>query len=165
MGAREGAWITSPTNDTKLLSFKLHFECTNNIAEYESLIMGLFALKKLKVKRIVIYGDLELVIGQVKGVYQAKHPRMRAYRNLVLQLLEEFYEFTISIIRRDQNGIVDSLATLASIFKIPIFPNKKYEVQAKHRPYVPDKVKNWQVFKDNYQIKRFLKNDEEFLNT
>ena len=84
---------------------------------------------------------------------------------MVLQLLEEFDQFTISIIPRDQNGIADSLATSASILKIPIVPNKKYEVQVKHRPYVPDKVKNWQVFKDNYQIKRFLKNDEEFLNT
>ena len=57
MGAKEGAWIISPTTDTKLLSFKLYFECTNNIVEYESLIMGLFALKKLKVKRMAIYGD------------------------------------------------------------------------------------------------------------
>ena len=122
--------------------FKLYFECTNNITKYESLILGLFALKKLKVKKIAIYGDSKLVIGQVKGVYQAKHPRMKSYRNLILQLLEEFDEFTISIILRDQNGIADSLATSASILKIPIFPNKKYEVQVKHRPYVPDNVKN-----------------------
>ena len=57
IGAGAGAWIISPTHDTKLLSFKLYFECTNNIAEYESLILGLFALKKFKVKRIVVYGD------------------------------------------------------------------------------------------------------------
>jgi hypothetical protein len=142
---RLGAWIISPTHDTKLLSFKLYFECTNNIAEYESLIQGLFALKKLKVKRIAIYGDLELVIGQVKGVYQAKKPRMRSYRNMVLQLLEEFDELTILIIPRDQNGIDDSLATSAIIFKIPIFPNIKYEAQVKHMP-IPYNVKNWQVF-------------------
>ena len=71
------------------------------IAEYAPLILGLFALKKFKVKRITIYGDSELVINQVKGIYQAKHPKMRAFRNLFLELLEEFDEFTISLIVRE----------------------------------------------------------------
>ena len=66
IGAGAGAWIISPTHDTNLLSLKLYFESTNNIVEYESLILGLFTLKKFKVKRIVIYGDSKLVIDQVK---------------------------------------------------------------------------------------------------
>ena len=53
----------------KLLSFKLYFECTNNVAEYESLILGLNALKTMKVGRIPIYGDSELIIDRVKGIY------------------------------------------------------------------------------------------------
>jgi ribonuclease HI len=44
-------------------------------------------IKDLKIKKVSIYGDLELVINQVKGIYQAKHPRMKAYRNVVLDLL------------------------------------------------------------------------------
>ena len=90
---------------------------------------------------------------------------MRSYRNLVLELLEEFVEYTISLIMREQNSIVDSLASLASLFKIPIYPNKWYEIQVKHRPSIPDNVKNWKIFKDNHQINRFLENKEEFINT
>lgn len=30
---------------------------------------------------------------------------------------------------------------------------------------MPDNVKNWQVFENNHQIKRFLENKEEFVNT
>ena len=164
MGARSGAWITSPTHDANLLSFKLYFECTTNIAEYESLILRLFALKKFKVKIVSIYGDSKLIIGQVKGVYQAKHPKMRAYKNLVLELLEEFDEFTISLIMREHNSIADSLAISISLFKITIYPNKKYEIQVKQRPSIPDNFKNWQVFEDNYQIKIFMENDEVFVN-
>ena len=52
-----------------MLSFKLYFECTNNVAEYEALILGLKTLKDLKEKRISIYGDLGLVIDQVKCIY------------------------------------------------------------------------------------------------
>jgi hypothetical protein len=39
-GAGAGVWVRNPRNDTKLSSFKLYFECTNNIVEYEALILG-----------------------------------------------------------------------------------------------------------------------------
>ena len=83
------------------MSFKLYFECTNNVAEYDSLILGLNALKTMKAIKITIYGDLELIVDQVKGIYEEKHPKMRSYRNLVLELLEEFDEYTISLIPKE----------------------------------------------------------------
>ena len=80
--------ISGPNNDYKICSYKLYFDCANNVAEYEALILGFKLLKDLKIKKVCIYGDLELVINQVKGVYKAKHPRMRYYKNLDLDLLE-----------------------------------------------------------------------------
>ena len=74
----------------KLLSYKLDFKCTNNVVEYEALILGLKALKDLQAQRIDIQGDSELIIRQVQGSYQAKHPRTKLYRNLVLDLMEGF---------------------------------------------------------------------------
>jgi hypothetical protein len=96
-----------------------------------------------------VHRDSELVINQVKGIYQTKHPRMRAYKNMALDLLEEFSEYDISAIPREKNQIVDALATSASVFKIPIFPNKKYEIEDKHRPAVPDNIKHRKVFNDD----------------
>ena len=32
-------------------------------------------------------------------------------------------------------------------------------------PSIHDNVKNWQIFEDNHQVKRFLQNEEEFVNT
>jgi ribonuclease HI len=75
-------WVSPPEVGTKLCSYKLVFECTNNMAEYEALILGLKVLKELGAKKIAVHGDSELVINQVKGIYQEKHPRLRAYRNL-----------------------------------------------------------------------------------
>ena len=54
---------------------------------------------------------------------------MRSYRNLVLDLLKGFKEYHISVIPKDRNGIVDALAVSSSVFNIPIYPNKKYEVE------------------------------------
>ena len=67
----EGAvvWILSPTQEVKLFSFKLYFECTNNVAKYKSLILGINALKTMKAEKVAIYGDSELIIDQVKGIY------------------------------------------------------------------------------------------------
>ena len=98
-GAGIGIWVRSPfsapnkvPNSMRVCSYKLAFECSNNEAEYEALIVGLKILRKLNAKRISVYGDSELVIKQVRGEYQAKHPRMRAYRNAVLDILNLFLE-------------------------------------------------------------------------
>ena len=76
-----GIWGRSPFSspnkvpiNVRVCSYKLAFECSNNVAEYEALIAGLKILRKLNAKRIAVYGDSELVIKQVKGEYQAKHP-------------------------------------------------------------------------------------------
>ena len=46
-GVGAGIWIRPPVGEPKLLSYKLDFKGTNNIAEYEALILGLKALKDL----------------------------------------------------------------------------------------------------------------------
>ena len=89
-GAWASVWINPPKVGTKLGFYKLAFDCTNNMAEYEALILGLKTLKELGARRIVVCGDSKLIINQVKGIYQSKHPILRAYINLVLDLLEEF---------------------------------------------------------------------------
>ena len=87
-GASVGVDIMDPYYiKKKLFSYKFYFECTNNVVEYEALILGLKILKELQAKRVHIYGDSELAIKQVIGTFQAKNPRMRAYRNMVLYFL------------------------------------------------------------------------------
>jgi ribonuclease HI len=66
-GARAGIWIRPLEGETKMFSYKLYFNCTNNVAEYEALVLGLIVLENMNVKKIYIYGDFELVIIQVKG--------------------------------------------------------------------------------------------------
>lgn len=80
-GVGIGIWIRNPVflpnkvpSNVRVCSYKLAFDCSNNEVKYEALIACLKILKKLNAKRISIYGDSELVIKQVKGEYQAKHP-------------------------------------------------------------------------------------------
>jgi ribonuclease HI len=64
-------------------SYRLQWDIdyTNNVCEYEALILGLEAARKLKIQHLIVYGDVELIVKQMKHQYQAKHPRMRSYRN------------------------------------------------------------------------------------
>jgi ribonuclease HI len=113
-GVGVGVWINPPKVGSNIFSYKLAFDCTNNIAEYEALILG--TLKELGTKRITVHGDFDLIINQVKGIYQSKHARLRAYRNLVLNLLEELSEYNLSVTPKGKNQIADALATSASMF-------------------------------------------------
>ena len=121
----------------RVCSYKLDFECSNNQAEYEALIVGLKILRKLNAKRISIYGDSELVIKQVRG------PRMRAYRNAVLDILKLFFEYTLTCVPCIQNSISDALAKAASSLKIPMNSNNKFEIHVKHHPTILDNQRYW----------------------
>jgi ribonuclease HI len=89
-GDGAGICVRSLEGDPKLLSYKLCFDYTNNVVEYEALVLVMKMLKDPKAKKVYIYRYFELIINQVKGIYQAKHPRLRSYGNLVLDLLESF---------------------------------------------------------------------------
>lgn len=118
----------------------------------------------MKEKRVYIYGDSRLLINQVNVTYQAKKIRLRSYRNIVLDLLENFKEYLLIVLSRNQNVNVDALAFSTSGFEIPIHLNKKYEIEVKHRPVVPNNVKYWQIFQDDQQFNIFLTRLEEFEN-
>ena len=57
-GAGAGIWVhNTENNHAEGHSYRLNFQCTNNIAEYEALLLGLHLLKKLGTKRITVHGD------------------------------------------------------------------------------------------------------------
>jgi stage III sporulation protein SpoIIIAA len=61
-------------------------------------------------------------------------------------LLENFKEYLLIVLPRNKNVIANALASYASVFEIPIQPNKKYEIEVKDKPVVPDNVKYWNFF-------------------
>lgn len=49
--------LINPNGDVIPMSYYLSFYCTNNMAKYEALILGLKDAILLKVKKIRIFGD------------------------------------------------------------------------------------------------------------
>jgi ribonuclease HI len=126
-----------------MISYKLEFETTNNITKYEALVLGLRVAKDMAIGNLKFLGDSELIINQVKKIYQAKKQRLTQYMNEVWDLVENFFlAFNISFIPREENQKVDSLALATSTFIPPIGLNIKYQVEFRHRKTIPDNIKH-----------------------
>jgi ribonuclease HI len=118
--------LISPSKETISLLFKLDFRTTNNIAEYEALLLGLNSAKEMGIKGLKVFGDADLIIQQVNSTFQTKHVRLKAYRDEVWKVRDSFSIFEISYIPRDMNQPVDSLVVSASIFIPPMPPRLSY---------------------------------------
>lgn len=160
--AGAGVWLHNTESDyADSHAFKMDFKCTNNVVEYEALILGLNLLKRLGARRIAVHGDSEIVIKQVNKEYTTKHPRLRAYRNDAMDLLKTFIEYELVFVPRSQNIVANGLACITSSYqKSP--SDKKIIIQTKYRPAVPDNEKYWQVFEGDKQIEDFLISRNEF---
>lgn len=54
------------------LSFKLEFPYSNNMAEYEALLLRLISALKLGVRKLQVQGDSKLIIEQVNREFALK---------------------------------------------------------------------------------------------
>jgi len=61
-GTRAGCILIIPKGEKTMIACRLEFECTNNIAEYESLVQGLYKAISLNFKYLQVLGDSEIVI-------------------------------------------------------------------------------------------------------
>ena len=68
----------------------MKFPATNNEVEYEGILTGLKLGKALGVKNLLVQNDSKLMIGQIKGEYEAKEARMQKYLRLTKHLTQEF---------------------------------------------------------------------------
>jgi ribonuclease HI len=159
-----GVVLVSPSKEAIHFSFKLDFKTTNNIAEYEDLLLGLNSTKEMGIKGLKVFGDADLIIQQVNSTFQAKHVRLKSYRDEVWKIVESFSIFDISYIPRVMNHLVDSLVISSSMFIPPMPPRLNYEIQVKYRQSLPDNIKYCKVFEDDDELSRFLQVLDEFFD-
>jgi ribonuclease HI len=54
----------------------LEFNCTNNIAKYEALLLGLWKLKEMGIRRAIFKTDSQVILGHVDKSYKARDPKL-----------------------------------------------------------------------------------------
>jgi ribonuclease HI len=58
---------------------KLEFQCTNNIAEYEVVLLRLRKARAMGIQRLIIKIDLHVVAGHIEKDYEARDPKLAKY--------------------------------------------------------------------------------------
>jgi ribonuclease HI len=89
-GLGVGVVFTSPKGDKLLYMLQIHFCTLNNVAEYEALVHGLKLAKEIGIRRILCFGDSDLVVHQVSGEWDTKDANMASYLFYVQQLYRFF---------------------------------------------------------------------------
>ena len=85
-----GAVLLSPKVMTFLRTCQLAFSTTNNIIEYEALLMGLKYTYILDVIRLKVIGDSQVVLRQVLRKYRMCDPKLIPYQKLVDRMIKKF---------------------------------------------------------------------------
>ncbi|XP_050259164.1 uncharacterized protein LOC126704182 [Quercus robur] len=124
-----GVFITTPDREMFKYGVQLKFSATNNEAEYEGILTGLRLGKALGAKNLLVQNDSKLMIGQIKGEYEAKEERMQKYLRLTKHLNREFDAMEFVQIPRSQNMGADEVWKLASSEKREITIDLAMEVQ------------------------------------
>src|SRR4051812_35778244 len=109
-GLGAGVVLTSPTGDTVQYVLQIMYTDSNNTAEYEALLHGLRMAVAMGIQRLEVRGDSNLAISQINGDFDAKDPKMEAYRNDILKMPARFEGLEFHHIARENNQAADVIA-------------------------------------------------------
>jgi ribonuclease HI len=83
-----GAFLRDPEGATRKKLCRYLGTTTNNVAEYEGLLMGLQSALDMGAKRVHIESDSELMVKQLNGLYRVRDEKLKALHRRALGLLE-----------------------------------------------------------------------------
>ena len=85
-------------------------QCTNNVAEYKALLLGVQSALELGCSRLEIFLDSQLIVRQLQGQYKVKHAALQPLFAEVKGLLSKLQHWTVAHVPREQNKRADELA-------------------------------------------------------
>jgi ribonuclease HI len=86
---------------------------TNNVAEYEGLLLGLRRALVLGASEVEVLADSQLVIRQLAGVYRVRNAGLRPLFDEAKRLLARFRRVELRHIPREMNGAADEMSNRA----------------------------------------------------
>lgn len=108
-----GAIICDETGAALKEIYRYLGHTTNNVAEYEALLMGLEEVLRLGGRRLRVQSDSELMVRQLNGVYRVKDEKLRRLHQMALGLLQRLEAYCIVHVVREHNRLADQLANRA----------------------------------------------------
>jgi ribonuclease HI len=89
-------------------------KCTNNITEYEAILLGLHKLRAIDVQTCLLRIDLKVVACQIEKECIGREATLERYLALIQRMESYFKGFTVEYIKRNKNTKADDLAKAAT---------------------------------------------------
>lgn len=86
---------------------------TNNVAEYEGLLLGLRHALKHEATELEVLADSQLLIRQLAGVYRVRNAGLMPLYEEAKRLLRQFKKVELRHIPREQNSAADEMSNRA----------------------------------------------------
>jgi ribonuclease HI len=102
-GAGAAAVLVAPSKVRTCYATRLDFSCTNNIAEYEALLLGLWKLKAMGIRKAVLKTDSQVISGHIDKSCKARDPNLEKYLDTVRRLETSFEGFSVKTIPRGKD--------------------------------------------------------------
>lgn len=90
------------------MSANLRLLRTYNMAEYKTFILGLRLAIELNVQEILLIGDLDLLIHQVRGEWAIKNTIILPYLECVQKMCNKFHKIEFKYAPRIHNDFADA---------------------------------------------------------
>jgi ribonuclease HI len=113
-GGGAAAVLVAPSKVKTCYTAKLDFSCTNNIAEYEALLLGLRKLWAMGIRRAILKTDSQVISGHVDKSSKARDLKLERYLDMVRRLEASFEGFFVKNIPRRENEHADLPAKSAA---------------------------------------------------
>nr|XP_009757669.1 PREDICTED: uncharacterized protein LOC104210465 [Nicotiana sylvestris] len=156
-GAGAGVFLISLERQVLPFSFVLGETCSNNVAEYQALIVGLEMALEIKILQLGIYDDSKLIINQLLGSYEVKKEDLLSYHEYASSLLEKFDRVFLNHVLREENCKVDALANLAKTMTLG--ENESTKVYVCHRWVIP-RLLDLQVNESHHTSVRVIEEED-----
>ncbi|XP_020263003.1 uncharacterized protein LOC109838986 [Asparagus officinalis] len=94
--------------------------CTNNVAEYNALLIRLKLARELEIKHLEAYADSQLIVKQMMGEYEVRNEDLIQLQKASTKLVKSFESFRIEHVLHSRNTHADALASLAANLAQPL---------------------------------------------
>jgi ribonuclease HI len=80
----------------------MEFSCTNNIAEYEALLLGLRKLKAMRIRRAILKSDSQVITGHIDKSSRASDLKLEKYLDIDQKMEASFEGFSKRISQEEK---------------------------------------------------------------
>jgi ribonuclease HI len=101
--------ITNEQGEELLRRARRLGKTTNNVAEYEGVLLALDLCKQLGAAEVTLRLDSELVVRQIEGRYKVRHPDLMQLHHRVMLRKRTFEDLHVEHIPRKENAAADAM--------------------------------------------------------